>query len=280
MANTKRNKLIGLGPEKLADALLAMTNTVNEVDVMVERLDSSPGETVKRAKAKLAGLKRARRFIDWRKVGGFARDLEGLLADIEENVEDGKVGVELVASFLECDRAVFERCDDSNGWVGGVFKYNASKLFARFATECPDKKWLAKLIVKLLGSNDYGAKDTLLDSAAEFLPVENLRDLADKFWQLAEEASGKYQRQGWYRGVEELAEQMGMRLFLKRPGWHPGENPVLPPVLILPLFTCNSAIRIPPWLGSKGIKGQVLFRQTNGISSPRIFIPSWVMLKK
>ncbi len=209
MSTKIRTQLIALGPEKLADALLAMTDNYDGADTLVARLVATPDEKVKRFKAKLAGLRRSRRFIDWREVGSFARDLAGLLADLEEGVEDGKVGVELVARFFECDRAVFERCDDSNGMVGGVFRHDASKIFVRFAAACPDKKWLTELLVKLFGGNDYGARDCLLESAAEFLPEENMRGLAEQLWQLAEKEKEEYQRRSWYNGVEELAEQLG-----------------------------------------------------------------------
>ena len=216
MLTKKRDKLIALGPEKLADALLAMAGNYDEVDELVERLVATPEEKVKRFKAKLNGLKRSRRFIDWREAGAFAGKLSGLLADLEEGLEDGKTGVELTARFFECDRAVFERCDDSSGMVGDVFRHDAAKLFARFAAECPDKKWLAKRIVKLFGNNDYGARDYLLESAARFLPEDNLRGLVDKFRQLGEEEKNEYQQRSWYRGVEELADQLGDALLFEK----------------------------------------------------------------
>ena len=71
------------------------------------------------------------------------------------------------------------------------------------------KKWLGKRIIKLFGGNDYGVRDYLLESAARFLPEENLRGLADQFWQLAEEEKNEYQQRSWYGGVEELADQLG-----------------------------------------------------------------------
>lgn len=209
MSTKIRNKLIDLGPEKLADALLELASHYDEADELVKRLVATPKEKVKRFKSKLTGLKRARRFIDWREAGGFTRELSGLLADLAESVEDGKTGVELVARFFECDRSVFNRCDDSSGMVGDIFRYDASELFARFAADCPDKKWLANLLIKLFGGNDYGVRDYLLESAAKFMPEENIRELAGKFWQLAEAEKDEYHGQSWYRGVEELAVQLG-----------------------------------------------------------------------
>lgn len=209
MSKTIRNKLIALGPEKLTDALLAMAACSDEAHALVERLVATPQESVTRFKAKIAGLKRSRRFIGWREVGGFARELEGLLADLEENVEDGKVGVELAALFFKCDRSVFERCDDSNGSVGEIFRYDASRIFARFAAVCPDKQWLVKQLINLFGDNAYGARDNLLEAADDFLPEENQRELAKTFWQLATAEKDEYQRRSWYGGVEEMAEHLG-----------------------------------------------------------------------
>lgn len=73
-----------------------------------------------------------------------------------------------------------------------------------------------KRVVKLFGGNDYGVRDTLLKSAADFLAEKNIRELAKQFWQLAEAEKDEYHMKSWYRGVEELAEQVGdARLFEK-----------------------------------------------------------------
>ena len=59
----------------------------------VERLTSSPAECVKRFKAGLAGLKRSRRFYDWRAGDELCDKLLGLLKDLEAGVADAKTGV-------------------------------------------------------------------------------------------------------------------------------------------------------------------------------------------
>ncbi len=206
---TKREKLLALDPEQLADALLELAGFHDEADQLVEKLTATPKEKVKLFKAKLTGLKRARRFVDWREIGDFARKLEGMLAGLEESVPDGKTGVELVARFFECDQVVFERCDDSSGLVGDIFRHDATELFARFAADCQDKNWLGELIIDLFGGNDYGVRDNLLKSAAGFLPEGDMRRLADRFWLLAKDEKDEYPRNRWYRGVEELADQLG-----------------------------------------------------------------------
>ncbi len=201
----QRTKLITLGPEKLADTLLSMAGQSDESAEMVQRLIATPEETVRRVKSKLSGLKRSRCYISWREIDGFIRSLTGLLEDMKEGVKDGKTGVELVTRFFECDRVVFDRCDDSNGDVGFVFRFEACPLFADFAAGCTDKNWLKNVVIRLWGDNQYGARDYLLEAADNYFSQDDLRDLAEQFWQLAEKEENVYGQRSWFRGVEELA---------------------------------------------------------------------------
>jgi hypothetical protein len=59
----------------------------------------------------------------------FANELDSLLGDIGANISDPVIGMQLVATFLETDSRVFERCDNSSGQVGGM-------LASRFCSAC------------------------------------------------------------------------------------------------------------------------------------------------
>ena len=139
MSDSRKQKLIDLGAETLAQALLDIAVSSDAADDLIERLIATPDENVQRFKKKLAGLKRSRRFIDWRSSSGFARDLEMLLQDVKAGVTDPLTGVKLVAAFYETDESVFDRCDDSSGRVGDVFRFDAKELFMEYASCCPDK---------------------------------------------------------------------------------------------------------------------------------------------
>ena len=89
-------------------------------------------KTAHRYKAKLAGLKRRRRFISWNESAAFAHELEMLLEDLKSGVDDPRIGVELVTAFYEADSAVFEQCDDSSGSVGDVFRFDAKQYTFRY----------------------------------------------------------------------------------------------------------------------------------------------------
>lgn len=121
----------------------------------------------KELKSRLTALKRSRRFVRWGESAGLARELRELLLQIEDQVADAQTGCKLIADFYTTDRSVFDRCDDSSGHVGDVYRYDACELFVSYAKRCADKFWLAKLILKTSLKDDYGVRDALVKSAAE-----------------------------------------------------------------------------------------------------------------
>jgi len=167
---------------------------------------------LKKIKGQLAGLKRSQSFIDWRGIRAFAKKLQSILAEIHSNVKEPADGVELVAQFFECDTATLGRCDDSNGYVGDVFRISALGLFVYFAKDCSDKSLLAERLTLLCTKDGYGVRDCLINSASEFLPPENLRHLADQFWEKATAAEisdeDDYQLRHCMYTVESLAYQL------------------------------------------------------------------------
>lgn len=162
----------------------------------------------KELKSRLSALKRSRRFVRWGESAGLARELRDLLQQIKNIVEDAQTGCTLVADFYTTDRSVFDRCDDSSGHVGDVYRYDACDLFVRYAQRCTEKPWLTKLILKTSLKDDYEVRDTLVDSAADFLPEAQLRWLIDQFQQLATKETDEFPRRHWLYQVESLARQL------------------------------------------------------------------------
>lgn len=162
----------------------------------------------KELKSSISALKRSRRFGRWGESAGLARELRELLQQIEDQVEDAQLGCKLVADFYTTDHSVFGRCDDSSGHVGDVYRYDACELFGSYAKRCTDKPWIAKLILKTSLKDDYGVRDALVDSAAEFLPEAQLRWLIDQYQQLATKETDEFPRRHWLYQVESLARQL------------------------------------------------------------------------
>ena len=208
MTDSRRQKLIDLGAETLAQALLDIAVSSDAADDLIERLIAAPEENVRRFKKKLTGLKRSRRFIDWRSSSGFARDLEMLLQDVKAGVTDPLTGIKLVAAFYETDESVFNRCDDSSGHVGDVFRFDAKELFLEYASCCTDKEKVADIILKLSRENNYGVRDTLIECAGECLPEPVIRTMIAALQGLADQEQDKFGKRRHLRLIESLARQI------------------------------------------------------------------------
>jgi hypothetical protein len=74
----KKQKLVNLGAEALAEALLNLTGKTDIADDLVERMLATPKENIQRFRKKLNSLKRTRRFVRWSASSGLARELENL----------------------------------------------------------------------------------------------------------------------------------------------------------------------------------------------------------
>jgi len=208
MTDPRKQKLIDLGTEALAEALLSLSVHSDEADDLIEQLIATPKENVQRFKKKLSGLKSSRRFVDWRGAAGFARELEMLLQDLQSGVDDPLTGVELVAVFYEADNTIFEMCDDSSGNIGDVFRYDAKELFVDYAKRCADKEKIADIILKVNQKDSYGIRDTLIDCAGECLPEDVIRTMIATLQKGADKEKDEYGKRHHLRSIESLARQI------------------------------------------------------------------------
>lgn len=208
MNNDRKQKLIDLGADALADALLNIAVFSDEADDLIEQLIATPKENVQRFKKKLSDLKHSRRFIDWRGAAGFGRELEMLLQDVKAGVDDPLTGIELVAEFYESDNTIFEMCDDSSGNIGDVFCYDAKELFVDYASRCADKEIIADIILKVNQKDNYGVRDTLIDCAGECLPEEVIRTMIATLQKWVDKGKDEYDKRHHLMLIESLARQI------------------------------------------------------------------------
>jgi hypothetical protein len=208
LGSDRKQKLIALGPETLADALLDLAVHSDEADELIEQLIATPKENVQRFKKKLSGLKQRKRFISWRESASFARELSMLLQDLKSGVDDPITGVELVAAFYEADSTVFEMCDDSSGNIGDVFRYDAKELFVDYASRCKDKEKIADIILRVNKKDNYGIRDTLIDCAGECLPEDVIRTMITTLQKWADKEKDEYGKRHHLMLIESLARQV------------------------------------------------------------------------
>jgi hypothetical protein len=220
--DARRQQLVALGAERLAEALLDLADQAEEAEDLVHRLVATPKESEKKFKAKLAAIKRFRGFGDWRVVPEFAATLRRLLDDLRAGVQDPKTGLEHVAAFYETDEWVFNHYDDSSGTIGDVYRYNARDLFILYASRCPDKEWVANLVLRLYQHDGYGVRDRILECSGQYLPEAVMRGMVDRLWAMAKEKAEKYSDLRATSGIEALAKELkDPKLFEKarRAGW-------------------------------------------------------------
>lgn len=168
----------------------------------------SQSEKCKRLKAKISGIRRRRRFIDYRESGPYARQLESLLDEIDGVAENPRQGVELIAAFIGTDSVVLGRADDSDGSIGDVYHIFACDSFVRHASQCEDKEWLYDIVLKLYMNDEYGIRDSLIATAGSFLPESYLRRMVEEFWSLGEKETDEFKKYKWFLPIEAIAKQL------------------------------------------------------------------------
>jgi len=216
MSDERKNKLIDLGTDVLADTLLKLAEHDNRAERLVERLTSDPNDIIKKFRRKISGLKRRTRFIHWRESKQFAAELDELLEDIEEVNPEPCVGMALVASFFETDQSIVGNCADSSGHIGDVYRYGARSLFAQYASGCQDKKKVLDVLMKTYSDDPYGVREGLIEKTKEMLGTEDAKNAIHFFEMLAEGEGDEYKKRHFQRAVESLARQTGdAKLFEK-----------------------------------------------------------------
>ncbi|GAA6202937.1 DUF6880 family protein [Aquicoccus sp. SU-CL01552] len=138
-----------------------------------------PKEVAADLRKRFASLRRATSFVDWRKQKALVKDLEGLLAMIENSIapHDADEACELLWAFLQLAPSIHERTDDSNGAVGGVMS-DAVELIAELSpTVSLDRTALAERVLDAVADAGYGEFDGIIPATAEALGQEGLEHL-------------------------------------------------------------------------------------------------------
>lgn len=208
METNQKKRLIELGAETLADAILTLAETDTMAAEWVERLLDPPNKIATRFHDRIADLKVWDGFVHWRESEDFARSLALELAYLKTGISDPRLGVTCVAAFFETDQAVLNHCDDSSGFIGDVYRFDAKELFIHYAQDCPDKDWLCERVWELNHQDDYGVRDRLIEEAITYLPEQQMRRLVAHFQAAADEEADEFERNHWYLLVESLARQL------------------------------------------------------------------------
>jgi Family of unknown function (DUF6880) len=182
--------LEALGAERLAKLLM----DVAEGDAATKRrlrleltAHAAPETMAAEVRKRLTQIARARSFADWSRVRDLAADLDAQRRAIIDQVakSDAAEALELMWRFMDLAEAVHERCDDSNGVIGDVFRGACRDLGPLTHAAKPDPLALADRVFAALNENGYGQYDDLIETLSPSLGAKGLDHLKEQFIELS-----------------------------------------------------------------------------------------------
>ena len=170
-----RENLIALGAEKLATVVLDEAGRNAPFKKLVAAAlagAQGPKAVAAVVDRRLAGLERARGFVEWEKRKTFAADIRGTLTTITDELgaADPGMAADRLVRFLTCSEHVFERIDDSSGQIQTIFHDGADALpdlVARMPDE--DRIELVGRLIPLLAADGYGLIDAAVHGTIPLL---------------------------------------------------------------------------------------------------------------
>lgn len=168
-----------LGASRLAELLLELADG----DAVLKRrlkfeltMLSDPSAAAKEIDKRIANLARSRSYVDWNRMRAFVHDLDTTRAMIAGKLveTDAKRAYDLMWSFIGVAGACYDRCDDSNGQVGGVFSTALRDLGTLAVAARPGKEALVGRVAAAIEANDYGQFDGIIPIVSTALGTEGL----------------------------------------------------------------------------------------------------------
>lgn len=155
-------KLVALGAERLAQLVLdgvARDPAFKRLVTAALAGTKGPQAVAALVEKRLAGLERARGFVEWDKVKAFAADLDATVKTVVDDIgpADAGLATTILLRFLKTADGVLDRVDDSQGRVQAVYAAVVEALgplVARLSTE--DRRALPERITAALGSDAAG----------------------------------------------------------------------------------------------------------------------------
>jgi len=174
--------LQALGKERLADLLLDLAAADPAVKRRL-RLElaaaSSPQDIGREVRKRLATIRRAKSFLDYRGVRDLAGELKGQKALIVETIAPSAPAeaLDLMWQLMDLAAHVLQRCDDSNGVLGDVFRSTVPMIGELAKASGMPQEALAQQVFQAVRSNRYGEFDGLVTALAPALGQAGLARL-------------------------------------------------------------------------------------------------------
>jgi hypothetical protein len=185
-SNTRWEALRDQPREVLVALLEELAARYPEVEARLDRLalGHAPATLAADFRKRLQSWKRSRRFLGRSAAGGFGRELEDWLDEVQRELLplDPLAAHKLADSFLRADKYFFEQADDSDGAIGDAIRAGC-RLWLHSAKAQPAKRadhWDER-IYALVSADEYGAREELLRASDTLFDETGLRALAGRF---------------------------------------------------------------------------------------------------
>lgn len=182
--------------------------TRKQLSEIMKPIANDESQAVRDFRKAVTAAKNSREMF-WRsQAPELAEMLAEALEGLKQAVSDPQAGVDALIGFYKRDADIFERCDDSFGNVGDIFRMTAADLFADYASQCPDKDKVAAQILELQEDDSYGVRDALIDKASKFLNKSGIKELIEKIEQKIPTQEEMPHQRKWLYMIESLARQI------------------------------------------------------------------------
>ena len=196
---TLKEKLMSASQEKLADMLISLyDNNIDlqkQLDIMFASLEGDPKKIRSMIKKEISSLRRSTRFIDYRESDAFTNRLDFIASKIVDdlNVRSPKMAFDTMLELMDLHGKILERCDDSNGSIGGSFSSMCKDLgnIALHVTDLLLEGIVEVVFAKFMG-DEYGIYGNIIRDFKDVLKKDGL-DLLQKKLEAKVNNQNKYE---------------------------------------------------------------------------------------
>lgn len=150
--NNRKEKLLQLNPELLAETLLGLAAENDDIDILVERLTSTPKENLKRYKKSFATLSQESHEIDVCEDIALTQRIEKMIKDLEASRITPSEILDLLMKLNDIKDKLMDRCVDRDT-LEYFYQDEFISHFVHHAKLCEDKEKVLTLVFTLASSH-------------------------------------------------------------------------------------------------------------------------------
>lgn len=204
-----------LGAARLAELLMEVSrgNAATKRHLRLTLAEAaSPEELSPMARKRMREMARSRTFVEGEKRKALRSDLEMLRRTISEKIAPRapRDALDLQWQFLALAPSIYERCDDSSGYIRDIFAETRADMYAVAKAAEPDPVVLAEQVCTCLSDNGYGQYDGLIAVLAETLGASGLEHLKSLFEvKMSVSTLSRWERSTSCHALQDIADAIG-----------------------------------------------------------------------